>query len=75
MTQVARFDEENGNDRKAYAKHGATVTPAVVAVLQSTDTVTISPPQILDRLTQHTKVHRIAIKLCDPASSVAAPAG
>ncbi len=50
MTQVARFDEENGNDRKAYAKHGAAVTPAVVVVLQSTDTVTISPPQILDRL-------------------------
>ena len=54
MTQAVNFDEENGNDRKAYTKHGATVTPAVV--LQSTDTVTISPPQILDRLTQHTKV-------------------
>jgi hypothetical protein len=66
MTQAARFDEEDGKAA------GATVTPAVV---QSTDTVTISPPQILDRLTQLTKVHRIAIKLCDPASSVAAPAG
>ena len=59
------------------AKHmqsmGATVTPAVV--LQSTDTVTISPLQVLDRPTQHTKVFQMANKLCKSASSAAAPAG
>ena len=68
MTHAVRFNEENGNDRKAYAKHG-TVTPAVV-----TDTATISLLQILDRLTQHTKVPRVVVNLCQSASSVAAPA-